>query len=478
MKRGQITVFLSLILSIILAVLSAGIESARTAGMRMKLENAMDMGLYSVFAEYNRELLEHYDLYFIDTSYGGGTPSPYYTGEHLRNYMEHNLKTGKDLLTFHTVDFTGLSAEKAEITKFSFATDDDGAVFKRQAVHYMKDIYGISIIHQIRSQIQKYQSSGIAGKDVDSEREEAERRLHEWKIPSENEGEEEKIPDIDNPADDVNHARNGILTFVIKEGMSVSDKKVQVSDLASHRQLQKGDGIADGTEDIQSNINELLFGKYIEKKCSSYTNPLPHEPLTYETEYILCGKNSDAENLKAAVGKLLKLREASNVIYLFSDSGKQAQAEALAAAIAAAAGFPPLTELIKYSLIFAWAFVESIIDVRILLEGGKVPLIKTAQDWNFEIENIDHFSEALEGGKENGKGLLYNDYLQIFLYFQNKHQKVFRCMDVIELNLRKTAGNGRFRMDGCMDYMEADVSAVSSFGYAFKIKRDYGYEKR
>ena len=72
MKRGQITVFLSLVLCLILSVLFAGIESVRVAGMRLKLESAMDMGLYSVFAEYNRELLNQYDLYFIDTSYGSG----------------------------------------------------------------------------------------------------------------------------------------------------------------------------------------------------------------------------------------------------------------------------------------------------------------------------------------------------------------------------------------------------------------------
>lgn len=478
MKRGQITVFLSLILSLILSILLAGIESARVAGMRMKLENAMDMGLYSVFAEYNRELFSRYDLCFIDTSYGNSMSSPYYTGEHLRDYMEYNLKTTKDLMMFQAADFTGLSAQKADITGFSLATDDNGAVFKRQAVHYIKDIYGISIINKLRNQIHDYQSRGIGSRDVDSEREDAGRRLHEWKIPSENEEEEGKTPNIDNPADKVNDARNGILKLTVPDGLSVSGKKFQVSDLASHRKLQQGDGIADNTEDFNSSVNELLFGKYIEKKYSTYTNSFHHEALDYEIEYILSGKDSDSENLEATVGKLLKLREASNVIYLFSDAEKQAEAEALAAVIAAAAGFPPLTELIKYTLVFAWAFVESVIDVRALLNGGKVPLIKSKEDWNFAIENLAGFKQYLEGGKNSEKGLAYGDYLQIFLYFQNKSQKVLRCMDVIELNLRKTAGNLHFMMDGCMEYMEADVSAVSGFGYTFHIKRSFGYEKR
>lgn len=478
MKRGQITVFLSLILSLILSILLAGIESARIAGMRMKLENAMDMGLYSVFAEYNRELLKQYDLYFIDTSYGSGTPSPFYTGEHLRDYMDYNLKTQKGLMIFGAVDFTGLSADKADITGYSLATDDNGAVFKRQAIHYIKDVYGISIINRLRNQIHDYQSCGIGSRDVDQERENAERRLHEWKIPSENEGEEEKTVEIDNPADDINDTRSGILKLVIQEGLPVSNKKFQISGLASHRELQKGDGIADHTENLNSHINEMLFGKYIEKKYSTYTRPLNHEALDYEIEYILCGKDSDSENLKSTAGKLLKLREASNVIYLFSDAERQAEAEALAAVIATAAGFPPLTELVKYTLIFAWAFVESVIDVRVLLDGGKVPMVKTKEDWNFSIDHLDNFTQHLDHGKSSEKGLLYNDYLQIFLYLQNKSQKVYRCMDVIEMNLRKTPGNHQFMIDGCMDYMEADVSVAGSYGYSFQIKRSYGYEKR
>lgn len=478
MKRGQITVFLSLILCIVLSVLLAGIESARTAGMRLKLENAMDMGLYSVFAEYNRELLEHYDLYFIDTSYGSGHANPYYTGEHLRSYMDYNLKPNKELMMFRTVDYTGLTAEKAEITGFSLATDSGGDVFKRQAIHYVKDLYGISAVSKLRNQIRTYQSRGIGTRDVDGERENAQRRLKEWKPPSE-EGQEERAVTIDNPADSVNEQRSGILSLVLDEGMTVSNKKFRIGELVSSRKLQSGDGIAGNSENLSSPVNELLFGVYIEKKFASYTNPMKHEAISYEMEYILGGEDSDAGNLKKTTGQLLKIREAANVIYLLSSARRQSEAKAAAAAIAAAAGFPALTPLIQYTLIFAWAFIESIIDVRGLLKGEKVPLLKTDADWNFSIGQIQNFKENIKSTRTGEKGLSYNEYLQILLYFQNKKEKVFRCMDVIELNLRKTAGNIHFLMDGCMEYLEAEITAVSSFNnISYKIKRDFGYEKR
>ena len=70
MIKGEITIFLALSLTIICGFILAILESARVAVIRMEIEIAMDMGIQSIFAEYNRELLERYDLFFIDTSYG------------------------------------------------------------------------------------------------------------------------------------------------------------------------------------------------------------------------------------------------------------------------------------------------------------------------------------------------------------------------------------------------------------------------
>lgn len=68
-------------------------------------------------------------------------------------------------------------------------------------------------------------------------------------------------------------------------------------------------------------------------------------------EYILGGKNSDIENLKYVVHRLLLIREVSNVTYLFSDGAKMAEAAAMAFAVATAAGVPVLIEPIKISLL-------------------------------------------------------------------------------------------------------------------------------
>ncbi len=71
MKKGSITVFLTLILGVILSLVLTVVESARYSTEIARIEMSLYMGLHSIFAEYNRELLSQYDLYFIDSSYGG-----------------------------------------------------------------------------------------------------------------------------------------------------------------------------------------------------------------------------------------------------------------------------------------------------------------------------------------------------------------------------------------------------------------------
>ena len=71
-KDGYITLYLALTLGVMLSLIFALIEGVRMQTIRMEIEGVMDIGLYAIFGEYNRQLLEQYDLFFIDTTYGQG----------------------------------------------------------------------------------------------------------------------------------------------------------------------------------------------------------------------------------------------------------------------------------------------------------------------------------------------------------------------------------------------------------------------
>ncbi len=61
--NAYLTVYLSLIFGIVLSLLFVLIEGAAVGATRAQAELVADLGLDSVFAEYNRELLEQYEVF-------------------------------------------------------------------------------------------------------------------------------------------------------------------------------------------------------------------------------------------------------------------------------------------------------------------------------------------------------------------------------------------------------------------------------
>ena len=96
--NAYLTVYLSLIFGIVLSLLFVLIEGAAICATRAQAELVADLGLDSVFAEYNRELLEQYEVFFIDSSYGGRTGGIGMLEQHLSQYMSYNMNPEQDLL--------------------------------------------------------------------------------------------------------------------------------------------------------------------------------------------------------------------------------------------------------------------------------------------------------------------------------------------------------------------------------------------
>ena len=98
-KKGSVTVFLTLILSLLLSLICASIESVRMASARTQILNGMDIGLYSLFGQYDKELLTDYDLFALDGSRGGGQLDLAAVCDELEVYMNPILKQNSQKLT-------------------------------------------------------------------------------------------------------------------------------------------------------------------------------------------------------------------------------------------------------------------------------------------------------------------------------------------------------------------------------------------
>lgn len=495
MKRGcdgSITVYLALVFSVLLSLIFTVVEDARRQAQMLCLECGMDLALYSVFAEYQRTLLEQYDLFFIDTGYTTSSYGIKNTERHLEQYLKENLETSSHELEGSVADFWQMKVKQVEITEYTKASDENGNVFKRQAVEYIKNKHGLTYFENLQKSLSDVWEEELLTKDITAERNANEAAIDAIELPKKkiSEDEYEEI-EINNPADAVHATRNvGVLALVVENVNTLSQTGIKKEQFISKREISKGHGLLE--REAPGNVDDIWYHEYILDKCSYYTKPLDKSVLKYQAEYIIAGKDNDMDNLKWVVNRLLLLRETANVAYLFSDAAKVAQAQTLALSLSAVIAVPELCELIKISILFAWAYAESVYDVKTLLAGGEVPLMKTATTWHFSLEGMLNYQNGLEKtnpptgvslkketsvqeSKQENSGLQYKDYLRMLLFTVAGEDSVFRMMDIVEMDIRKTVRNEAFRLDACVDYIKADVIADSLFGMVFQIQRKYYY---
>lgn len=474
--KGYITVFLSLSIMIILSLVLALYQGARIGAVRMKTECVADIAMNSVLAEYSRELYEQYGLLMVDTSYGTGNPSIKNLEDHLRHYAEKNFErsTAGGILNAQTM--TAMYCKDVKISGYSVATDNNGAVLNRQILAYMAGEPIGYLMGEVSSNASSLQSGGLDSTDVDAMASENQEIIDSTELPEiEKEDGKKEIISIGNPADVVNSQRGiGALNLALPDKTGISESVCSLSEYASHRNLNKGTGLDDQMEITA--VQKLILDQYYYEKCSRYGAEMDKAQLKYQLEYLIYGLDSDYGNLEKMAETLLFWRQASNMIYLFSCQEKVSEAEAIATALSVILFVPELADAIKYSILFAWTFAESISDLHILFSGGRVPLFKSDETWKLSLSNMFSFRDHL-GSQDNQEGLLYEDYLRIKLLMTNHLEKTKRMMDIIEMDIRQTEGNAGFKLDYCVDVFRAQLEVGTKYGYEVGIERIYGYER-
>lgn len=148
-KSAQITVFLSLMLTILLSLVCTIVESARVQGAIIQAQSVSDLGIYSLFGEYNKDMLETYDLFFIDGGYGEEEFSNDRIDAILKEYMEENCDISADYPLLDSTDLWRVSPVGVDGNNYVLASNGSGEVLYREAVRYMKDAYGISLAESL-----------------------------------------------------------------------------------------------------------------------------------------------------------------------------------------------------------------------------------------------------------------------------------------------------------------------------------------
>ena len=426
MRKGSVTIFSSLAMILVAAMLFSLLEITRFCEIERLSQLQTELAVEAVFANYSTVLWEEYHLLACDTE---GTE------ELLTRYgnSRYDDKTP-------TVNLLQFQVDKVSVKGYTRLTDYDGKAYAKAVSAYMQKniLYEsvMNIYNQYEAVRQMLDSLGlddsIIGDALDL--------LRNQKTKTTQNNKET------NPLTEIKEImERGILELVLEDTSQLSEKEAMFD--LEQRMLKAGKNPTIG----ELNWTDKIFlQQYFLCYMSNYLKPQKEGALDYELEYIIGNQATDIENLEHVVTALLATRMAANFLYLSSNVEKSAEAEAVAVSLTALTGNPGIKPVVKKAVLVAWALGESILDIRALLSGKRIPLLKNDLAWTLELEEIGKISSGFTMSKEAKNGLSYEEYLGILLLFKQSEHMAKKAMNIQESFIRQKYDLSDFRMD---DYM-------------------------
>lgn len=468
MRKGSLTVFFALVMVFVITLVFALGECTRSFAYQNLSEIYLENALESAFSEYNRYVWENYKLLAVDLAYGSKTEGPSVMEGRIVEYALSNAspEAGMSLLRLEPMN--------CKIDEYLLLTDNNGMPLIQEGIQSAKDELLISVIDEIESNNDKINT--VEAVDVASQVSDGQNSISNAIAAKREADEEVELPQVeDDPLDafsKFNSAMSqGVLSMVIPDGKSYQSNSISKDKMPSHRQLQSGNIMQ---EESVSPLDKVLFGQYLIKTYSRYGGSITHDGLNNELEYLIAGKENDKDNLAAVVERLLIMREAANIATIMSNESLHSQARALAAALSVVAeGIYPIVEA---AVIAAWAYVESVLDVRAILNNKRISIIKSSQEWTSDVFHLSGFMDINVTAKECTSGLNYEDYLRAFLAVVPAKTLAMRACDVIENSLNMQEGYESVRVDNMLVAANAEINYSGKQLFLSAIPGEYGQD--
>ncbi len=436
-ERGSMTEFLSMLFLVFLLLISVCMEGIYLYVGRGKAMGACMAGLSHTRGNYQKELEKRYHIYALDPRYQKKMAGDF------QEKIKESLEESKDSFTFQ------VGASQA--SKFINLTEQRGEVLKYQIGQLMKYEAGTDIMKFWKSKLTDVQKMGENVSEVQDQMKKSEIQAEQQKkeekdaLKHKEEASAAKTKGKDPRKGLMSMLREGSVSLVMGD-QKVSDQKIRIvygkrdttktklwnfmSRKETDRQMQEVKQVSSGTR-LTTELPSILYSL---KYFHNLTDEKDKEGLRYEVEYLIAGKDTEKECLGIVFWKMIGLRFLTNLSYVYQNPTKEKEAALLAASILGVTGIPPLISLAKNLLLAALAYGESIMDVRNLAEGKKVPFQKNASTWQMEFSGL----ATLTGRQKTvQQGMDYEDYLFLLLIMQrDKTQRYFRMLDVMEQNIR------------------------------------------
>lgn len=490
--RGSMTVFAALSIMLVASFLFVLLEAAHQQQLRRVAQMNTSLVVESVFSNYCSPLWEKYKILALDN---GMTEEqePFVSWEYYAADLSKESLSQRGFM--RGANHLRMDTKCAEFVAYRMLTDEDGRAYIKTISDYMRNTIGQQAIEKLAAEYQQLSGMDISDKPDDTALAGADnaiaeaRRLEEEKAKKEEEERkkaqeaakkakatkkadkkaekkakkkagteagERAIEPAENPLEIIKNLwHQGTLSLVLKDAKAVSNMKEDWSDAVSKREKYTGIGL----EPIQTDATDtLLFTEYLLDHFACYTSGDAAGTLAYELEYLLCGNEKDQSNLSETVQRLLAVREAANLAYLAADASKQELAYSVALSLAGVTANPGIIYAVKCGLLAAWALAESVLDVRALLSGDKIAIIKNSAQWTSDLLHLGSVFSSFGTATNCQNGLSYQRYLGFLLMMQA--QKVsYRAMNIQEHVIRSKEGFENF----CMDHLVIDAEIAMNY---------------
>lgn len=196
------------------------------------------------------------------------------------------------------------------------------------------------------------------------------------------------------------------------DGNKISEKETDWSEAVDSRQLQSGNW----TEQASSgSVERMLFHLYCQGHFFNVTRNGNEKKLNYEMEYLNRGKNVGCGESESG-GPAIAFNTGRNKSGI---SGNRCTEKSGSIDTGTwgyiCSGKSRTGRTGETAILAAWAYAESVSDVRILLDGGHVSLRKTEAQWRTSLEHVGDCLNA-SADETSREGLGYESYLQILLW--------------------------------------------------------------
>lgn len=426
--KGSVTLFVSCCLGIFIGLVMTLIYLCISNANKVRFEGITDIAMNSALGEYSVDLYEEYGLRYIDASYLCMTPSVGNLENRIEVYLQENCPES-------SLNWMNITADRPDVVRIQTAAAETGNSLRAQIGRIVQEMTGVSFLEETETNLDLYNLPNILG-----DWEDLMGLIAGMELPQRENPETKKLEDIplNNPADE-DFARAGCdILFLTGVNLdNVSNVRIPTDNLASHRSLTNLEPMASIPHVGNGAVTAYLFDS-----MGRYRNYHGHI-MGCECEYVICGQESDYENLKCTADIIYMLVLADNFARDMSDANLIAEAYATAALLEVCAFSPQFIEPVAKSIIYAHTFRESIKDMKSILEG-----------------------------QSSKSGMTYDSFLGLFLICMDEKTMNLRIMDLMEMQMRIGYGNPSFSMDWCIERFHVNLTGGPG---KYTINRSYGY---